>query len=195
MAAGGRRLVGNGCADVAAGGRLTFPGTRRADRPGDSPSFRERRRQVRVDQVCGGEHPAGDRPNGHGRVIARLGPGPAGNVREPDRRPVDAQMDRDEDSDGVGFDLAYPLATSGAAAEVGDLAMQQHVPELMGERCDCLFGGGVAADADAPVPPAGEPVAVGAVPALGREALVVGKMHQRGPGADRHLPTAPPHDP
>ena len=118
-----------------------------------------RGRASRWAVICGGggQDAAGDGLDGRGGPGARVGAGPAGDVREGDRPGVEAEVGGGQVGDGVGFDLADAGAGHGAGwFEPGGLGVQQDVAELVGERGDRLLGGQAGRDPDAAVAPGGE---------------------------------------
>src|SRR6266568_2882962 len=140
--------------------------------------------KVGQDRVGGGENAAGHRADGCGRVSTRIGAGPGGNVGEPDGLRADAQADRGQVGDGVCFNLAEPVAGNGAAGvKAGGLAVQEHMPDLVGKRGHGLHGCGVRIDVDAAVRPGGERFGIAAVLVEHCETGAAGDMDQRGPRA------------
>lgn len=139
--------------------------------------------QVHGDRGRGGEDAGGDGLDGHSWSGARVGPGPAGHVREGDLGGAGAELHGGQVGDGVGLDFADAGAGDGGGGLVpGDLGVQQDVAELVGERSDGVGGRGVGPDADGAVAPGGESVGGGTMLTFDGEGFPAGQMGERGPG-------------
>jgi hypothetical protein len=99
-------------------------------------------------------------------------------VREGDGRSVHAQVPGHQVGDGIGFHFAGSLAQDGPGPlQACDFAVQEHVPDLVGQSGHRLLWCRVRAHADAPVAPGGDRLTFAAVPPVRGETLPSGQMY------------------